>query len=248
MPAKARRRPPRRLLPLYRRALLVVCLWQAGAAAGAAPIDAARYDAPTDRYPHGVLGDETEYGALVLSLADGRQRSFILPDSLVFEDTAPRLADLDGDAAPEVIVVESHQARGARLAVWGPEGRIAATPHIGTRFRWLAPVGAADLDGDGQVEIAYVDRPHLLKTLRIWRYADGALTEVATFPGVTNHRIGETDIAGGLRDCAGGPEIIVADSGWQSMLALRFDGSGIEARRIGTDTGRAAFARALSCR
>ena len=58
-----------------------------------------------------------------------------------------------------MIVVESHAAR-ARLAVWGAGGRLAAIPFIGTRFRWLAPLGAADLDGDGRVEIAYAETPH----------------------------------------------------------------------------------------
>ena len=41
-------------------------------------------------------------------------------------------------------------------------------------FTLLAPLGAADLDGDGKIELAYIDRPHLAKILRIWRFDDGA--------------------------------------------------------------------------
>ncbi len=111
---------------------------------------AVRYDAPTDRYPHGVLGDELEWGALILELDSGT-RVLRLPANRVFEDTAPRLVDLEGDGAPEVVVVESDASAGARLAVYDADGLVAATPFIGTRFRWLAPVGAADLDGDGRV-------------------------------------------------------------------------------------------------
>jgi len=59
-------------------------------------------------------------------------------------------------------------------------------------------VGAADLDGDGFVEVAFIDRPHLAKVLRVWRYVDGDFAEVAVMDGVTNHRIGEPDIAGGI--------------------------------------------------
>jgi hypothetical protein len=55
------------------------------------------------------------------------------------------------------------------LTPWPDVRLLAATPHIGSANRWLAPIGAADLDGDGRVEIAYVDRPHLARTLRIWR-------------------------------------------------------------------------------
>ncbi|MEM9577011.1 MAG: FG-GAP-like repeat-containing protein [Pseudomonadota bacterium] len=207
----------------------------------------ARYEAPTDRYAHGVLGDAIEYGTLALTLEGGVTRRFSLPETAVFEDTAPRLVDLYGDARPEVIVVESDQRRGARLAIYTSEGRLTATPYIGTRFRWLAPVGAADLDQDGSVEIAYVDRPHLAKTLRIWRFDAGGLTEVASLPGVTNHRIGEEDIAGGLRDCGGGQEMILADATWRSLLALRFDGADITLREIGTDTSRPVFASAMAC-
>lgn len=247
MPGEARRLPSRRLPPVARRALLACNLWLAVPAA-ADPITAARYAEPTTRYPHGVLGDAVEHGRLVLRTAGGLTVTHVLSADLVFEDTAPRLADVDGDGVPEVIAVESHQSRGARLAVWGSDGRIAATPYIGTRFRWLAPVGADDLDGDGRVEIAYVDRPHLAKTLRIWRFAAGGLTEVAAFPGVTNHRIGERDIAGGIRTCGAGPEMIVASADWRVLLALRWRDGAVEARRIGGDTSRAAFVRAMACR
>ena len=37
----------------------------------------------------------------------------------VFEDTAPRLADLDGDGAPEVVTVVSIFDQGAQVMVWG---------------------------------------------------------------------------------------------------------------------------------
>ena len=244
--AGARRLLSRVLVGFFRRALLMLCLWPAGAFA-TETIIAAGYESPTGRYPHAVLGDALEYGTLAVTLTSGSVRRFVLPDSAVFEDTEPRLVDLDEDNSPELLVVESDQRRGARLAVYGPAGRITATPYIGTRFRWLAPVGAADLDGDGRVEVAYVDRPHLAKTLRVWRYENQQLTQVATKPGVTNHRIGETDIAGGIRTCAGRPEMILSDATWGRLLALRFAAGEISAQPLGDDTSRAAFARAMRC-
>lgn len=246
MDSKARRLLVCALHPSARRALLMLCLWLPSAAASDAIVGAA-YTGTTTRYAHGVLGDAIEHETLQLTLRSGQTRTFTLPERLVFEDTAPRLVDLDMDGAPEVITVESDATQGARLAIYTTDGRLTATPYIGTRFRWLAPLGAADLDGDGAIEVAYVDRPHLAKTLRIWRFGDAALTEVATFSGVTNHRIGERDIAGGIRTCGAGAEMILANANWTKLLALQFDAMGITAKQLSTDTSRAAFARAMAC-
>ncbi|MBW4710234.1 VCBS repeat-containing protein [Roseobacter sp. YSTF-M11] len=246
MQIRARRLLSRPWRGLARRVLLALCLLPPGVAT-AQTILSAGYDMPTTRYPHGVLGDSIEHITLVLDLSTGEEKRFVLPDELVFEDTAPRLADLDGDGAAEVIVVESSQTSGARLAIYGPNGRIAATPHIGTRFRWLAPVGAADLDGDGRVEVAFVDRPHLAKTLNVYRFEDGRLTQWAMLSGLTNHRIGERDIAGGIRTCRGHPEMIVASANWASLVAVSFKAGEWVQTPIGTDTSRAAFAQAMAC-
>ena len=216
-------------------------------AAGAEPISAADYAAPTDRYPHGALGDDLEWAALVLTVG-GQQRRFTLPEELVFEDTAPRLADLGGDGAPEVIVVESHASQGARLAVWGAEGRIAATPFIGARFRWLAPLGAADLDGDGRVEIAYVETPHLGRTLRLVRLEGGTLVPVAEAKGHTNHRFGDTFLQGGIAGCPGGPVIVTADAGWRRALHTRWQGGALVTEDAGRYAGPDSLSPGAACK
>ncbi|MDG4648571.1 VCBS repeat-containing protein [Roseibacterium sp. SDUM158017] len=214
---------------------------------------AAWYEDPTTRYAHGVLGDAIEAGTLAVQLGpseDCATARLVLPETEVFEDIAPRLSDIDGDGRAEIIVVRSHLDRGARLAVYAADARglrlLAATPAIGRPNRWLAPIGAADLDGDGAVEIAYVDRPHLAMILRVWRYDAGRLTEVAAASGLTNHRIGEAFLSGGLRDCGRGPEIVTADAGWTRLVATRLTRDGLVARDIGPWSARALRA-ALSC-
>lgn len=212
-----------------------------------AGVQAAGYDDPTERYPHGVLGDTIEFGALWMEAPDGQRTWVRLPESRVFEDLAPRVQDLDGDGQAEVIVIESSATQGARLAIYDLQGLVAATPYIGTRFRWLAPVGAADLDGDGFTEIAYVDRPHLAKTLRVWRFRDRELREVAALAGVTNHRIGEDFITGGLRDCGSGPELVLVDAAWRDVVTVALTAGALSARRIGSFTGPDAMMSALDC-
>jgi hypothetical protein len=229
---------------------LALALWATGSAANAQTIAAAAYSGPTDRYPHGVLGDDIEYTTLDVTLSDGRVLSAQYEATLVFEDIAPRLWDITGDGVPEVVTVESHEAEGGRLVVWGLQDgqlrQIARTPFIGTRFRWLAPVGAADLDGDGHVELAYVDRPHLAKTLRIWRYTPDGFDEIASVPGLTNHRIGEDYITGGQRDCGQGPELVVVDARWAQIISVTL-GEELVLTPIGPFQGRASVDAVLTC-
>lgn len=213
------------------------------------------YAEPTNALGHGIMGDVPDARRLE-AYADGATDSCGVVAAEagpghVFEDTAPRLHDVDGDGRAEVIAVRSSLRRGAQLVIYAQDGAalvpMAATPPIGRRHRWLAPVGIADLDGDGHVEIAFVDRPHLARTLRIWRWADGRFFEVATVEGVTNHRIGEETIAGGLRDCSGDPALILASADWSAVVAVRLARGRAVAERIAGRPDRAGFERALAC-
>jgi hypothetical protein len=52
---------------------------------------------PTDRYRHGVLGDDLEATRLVVETRSGKRLQVDLPLRRVFEDLEPRLADVDGN-------------------------------------------------------------------------------------------------------------------------------------------------------
>lgn len=154
---------------------------------------------PTERYPHGVLGDKIEGGCLIVTDHNGTQHTRILPENLVFEDLTPRIADINNDGQNDVVVVLSSISEGASLAVYGlvedKLSLIAGTPHIGKPYRWLAPAAIEDFNGDGKDEIAYVETPHIGGTLRMWGMREGELTQLGKFKGVSNHSIGSTRIS-----------------------------------------------------
>lgn len=207
----------------------------------------ANFDAPTTRYAHGVLGDAIEYGALVLTLSSGKKLRLTLPLDHVFEDIAPRLIDVTADGSPEVVVIETDVRLGAALAVYDQTGKLAETPHIGRSNRWLAPIGGADLDGDGFIELAYIDRPHLARILTVWRFENGALTKIATKEGLTNHKIGQDFISGGVRDCGDGPEMITATADWSSLISSKLVNEAIQSTKIGPFKGQKSIIKAMNC-
>lgn len=237
-------------------ALLTLTLL-AGAASATPPnvILKAVYTEPTGRYDHGILGDALEWGALVMTVdmcqgcegRDVRRFTVRLPENRVFEDTAPRII-LDEDGLTAVMVVETDLALGARLAIYDESGLVDATPFIGRTHRWLAPVGAADLDGDGFPELAYVEKPHLSKELIVWRFEGRKLARVASLTGLTNHRIGEKAISGGIRDCGDGPEMITADAGWSNVMATRLSKGRLVSRPVAAFQGPVSFQQVLACR
>ncbi|WP_245848472.1 VCBS repeat-containing protein [Actibacterium ureilyticum] len=195
-------------------------------------IEQACYGDPleTGLYGHDVLGGTPEWTSVQVTLGPKGRAALggtvyvrRVPARHIFEDIAPRIVQLDGSGPPELILIYTDFDRGAALMVDNLEtGRVSVTPHIGTRNRWLAPLGAADLDGDGLVELAYVDRPHLARTLVVWRYGpDGALTRIASQTGLTSHRIGQDHITGGIVDCGQGPEIIAVNADWSTVMATR---------------------------
>lgn len=161
-------------------------------AVGQGAIAAAWLVAPTERYRHGVLGDAIEAGGLAVRLADGRElRADLSPDS-VFEDRYPRLLD------DTLLVVRSYLDRGAALSLWGVEHDelklLAESAPIGRPNRWLNPIGAADFDGDGQIEYAAVVMPHLAGILTLYRRQGDRLDKVLEAPGFSNHQIGSREL------------------------------------------------------
>lgn len=160
---------------------------------GNGDVRSAWYVAPTTRYAHGILGDAIEAGGLRVELASGAQTTLSLPDDQVFEDRTPRLADLDGDGRTEIIAIRSSTRLGGSVAVYGVRGEalveLGATPYIGRSNRWLNIAGIADFTGQGGLQVAFVETPHIGGTLKLAAFHGNAMQVVAQIGGFSNHGI-----------------------------------------------------------
>ncbi len=166
---------------------------------GAKGIAEAWLTGPTQRYPHGIMGDTIEASGIRVVTAEGRILETTLGPDSVFEDRLARLADVDGDGRDEVVVVHTYLNAGAALAVYevrdGELRRKAEAPAIGRPSRWLNPVGVADFDGDGVPELAAVITPHIGGILKIYSVkGDRLVEEGATGRGFSNHFIGSREL------------------------------------------------------
>jgi len=201
---------------------------------------------PTARYDHAVLGDAIEAGGLRVRLRDGGELDFRLPADSVFEALRPWVLDLDGDGRDEIVVVRSYLDAGAALAVYGiRDGEIvwlAETDPIGRPYRWLNPAGVGDFDGDGGLELAYVETPHIGGILHILSFDGGRWHREGSLPGFSNHAMGSRALGlAAVRDLDGdgAEDLLLPAAGRRRLRIVSFAGGNF--RELGEISHRAAI-------
>ncbi len=197
---------------------------------------AAWLDQPTTRYGHAVLGDGIEAGGLSVRYGDGSVGQLTLAADRVFEDRLVRITGYDYQGRAALMTVTSYLDAGAALTLVDPGAPggaaprvLAEAPAIGTPNRWLNPVGAADVDGDGRVEFLAVITPHIGGTLRAYEHHGPALVADHALEGFSNHAYGSRELGlSGLADLDNPPdgiaEAIVPNAMRDAMKVVRFSG------------------------
>lgn len=192
---------------------------------------------PTDRYPHGVLGDRIEASAIeVRSAATGSSVRFGPEPPSVIEGISPMLGDVDQDGQPEILVTHSNADVGAWLALWSVEGELLAESEpIGQGNRWRNQMAIGPFGPDGEVEIVDVRTPHLGGTVEYFRLDGDALVRVATQTGFTSHQIGSRNLDLGIAADATGDgllNVIVPTNDRQMLGVLLRTTNGVQVESL----------------
>ncbi len=194
---------------------------------------------PSSEYPHMAFGSPVHAGTLHVQAAPaagGGMHDYLLPKGRVYEDRVPRLIDLDGDGRDEIVVVESDEKLGSAVVVLGLRPQIGSNlpalrevargPFVGQSFRWMNPVGAADFDGDGRLEIASVTTPHIGGLLTLYRFQPPRLIPLGETSDVSNHRNGtiEQQLATIVKPTTPGigPAVLITDMSYRKVRSLRW--------------------------
>jgi hypothetical protein len=216
------------------RPVIIACLLGLLVAtfAGAEQITSARYSEPVTRYGHFALGRPHEYAQLIATIDTGDTLRLALPADEVFEDLAPRLVNLNDQAPTQLLVIISSVRSGARLGLVGVAAGqlaiVAQSAPIGTPNRWMNPVGVADLDGDGEAEIAAVITPHIGGVLTVYRRDRERLVAIDSMTGFSNHVYGSAELGLSMPAQIGGQmHLLVPDVQRTAVRAIRLTDEGL---------------------
>ncbi|HEX9418602.1 MAG TPA: hypothetical protein VGA81_06090 [Methylomirabilota bacterium] len=169
-----------------------------GSLDGSAGLQALVLSDPTDRYPHGTLGDKLEASAVtVMTVAPNAlvfRGRYVVRAPAVIEDLIPILAPIGEGRRPAVVVVKSAPRLGSSVMALGwREGgleRLAEGAAFGQSNRWVHVIGAADLSGDSIPELIAVNTPHLAGVLVAYERRGNVLVPTAKALGYSSHALG----------------------------------------------------------
>lgn len=183
---------------------------------------------PTDRYSHGVLGDELEAGSI--TLVETHPTIHIasvirLAENEVVEGIAPIWVDVTGNSQKEIIVTVSDVELGAGIEVFSESGeRLAAGPKMGQPYRWRHQIAYGPFGPGGEKELTVVRTPHIGGTIEYYQLKGSQLEIAAEYPGITSHILGSRNLdmaAGGDFDGDGALELLMPNPQLTELVAVR---------------------------
>jgi len=150
---------------------------------------------PTDRYGHGILGDDLEADRVVIADATtGAHLSTFTVEPAVLEGTGIIWADMDGDGVQDVVATLSDANSGSRIVVVVGEDGAVGGPPVGATGGWRHQIAVAP-GPDGRAEVVEVVMPHAARTARWSAIEDLSLVATRSVDGViASHTSGSRNL------------------------------------------------------
>ncbi|MBT3338940.1 MAG: hypothetical protein HN855_11960 [Anaerolineae bacterium] len=186
---------------------------------------------PTDRYTHGVLGDDIEATGITLVATKPELKvlqTIAIPEPDVIEGIYPIWADLNNDGEREIIVTLSNAQDGARILAFREDGSLLAEgPAIGTGYRWRHQLVVAPFGEFEEPLLAVIRTPHIGGVIEYYRLNGNTLEIVKSISGFSTHSIGSRNLftaQAGDFDSDGQVELLLPDQNQTRLGIIGVDG------------------------
>jgi hypothetical protein len=186
---------------------------------------------PTNRYDHGIAGDDLEASAIAIIETEPELRMtktipIAVPD--VIEGISAIWADMDNDGIRDIIVTLSNDNTGARIVAFHEDVTILAESEpIGLGNRWRHQLALAEFEPNKLPLLVDVRTPHIGGIVEFLEFNDGKLVNVKEYRGFSTHSIGsrnlDTAIAADFNN-DGIIELLAPDQGHISLGVISLDG------------------------
>ncbi|HSG43414.1 MAG TPA: hypothetical protein VLA72_09700 [Anaerolineales bacterium] len=186
---------------------------------------------PTNRYDHGIAGDDLESSAIMLVETELELRvvqTITINEPDVIEGISAIWADIDNDGTQDIIVTLSNDQTGARIVVYREDGTLLAESEpIGLGYRWRHQLALAQFETDKPPLLVSVRTPHIGGIVEFIEFHNGKLDNVREINGFSTHSIGSRNLDSGLAgdfNNHGITELLAPDQRHTSLGVISLDG------------------------
>jgi hypothetical protein len=191
--------------------------------------------ATSDRYVHGIMGDEIEGAVLYTVQFNFGQlvpmEAVELDGNNVFEGLAPFWADVNDDGEQEIVTTVSNGDVGAWLRVYNAGGDvIAESDPIGQGLRWRHQIAVAPFGINGETQIADVRTPHIAGMAEFLNPEGDRLVMNNAQLGYTSHLINSRNMDQALAgdfNSNDKPELVLTDQSRQFVTGVENTTEGV---------------------
>jgi hypothetical protein len=186
---------------------------------------------PTNRYDHGILGDELEASGITLLETEPELRviqniPIEAPD--VIEGISPIWDDIDDDGVRDITVTLSNNQTGARIVSFRENGTLLAESlPIGLVHRWRHQIAIAAFEPNKPPLLVDVRTPHIGGIIEYLQFNNGKLDIVKEINGFSSHTIGSRNLdsvlAGDFNN-DGIIELLAPDQSQANLGVISIDG------------------------